>query len=416
MNKPSNVIGEGTYGCVLKPSLHCSNKKLSYKNKISKIMLSKHAEKELSEYTIISKIDKKRDYFVGMPTKCKVKNTTTTIKSINKCKHLKKKYKNTQKNLKNMDLLIIEDGGVDLVNYSRNLMKSERTIENIRKNKKMWIEVHRLFRGIILFQKYNILHNDIKPQNIVFNEKMNRLNFIDFGIMKNSNTEIKKAKKSENWFYDYAFWNYPLEMQYLNKDVYIKLSERSIHEKNKLFSNLINDIKHNVDNEFVNSFKIFMEYITYNKSKDQELHIVNKYLSTFQKLVTEQIQKDKYEIFLKKSVNTIDVYGLGMALQYLLNNCKHLLTPIIIQSMETCFFNMTTPNLLQRYTIDEAIDAYETFLMDSEFLKDFGFTIENHSIVEKNIINNRKIKQQIKSIKSKDLTMSRENPYRINEI
>jgi hypothetical protein len=32
----SKVIGEGSYGCVMKPSLPCKNKTISYKNKISK--------------------------------------------------------------------------------------------------------------------------------------------------------------------------------------------------------------------------------------------------------------------------------------------------------------------------------------------------------------------------------------------
>ena len=43
----SKVVGEGTFGCVLKPPLLCDSKstltKKDYANKISKIMYSKHA-------------------------------------------------------------------------------------------------------------------------------------------------------------------------------------------------------------------------------------------------------------------------------------------------------------------------------------------------------------------------------------
>ena len=42
-------LGEGTYGCVHKPSLKCKNKRLSYKGKISKIMHSSEAFKEMTE-------------------------------------------------------------------------------------------------------------------------------------------------------------------------------------------------------------------------------------------------------------------------------------------------------------------------------------------------------------------------------
>ena len=46
----SNVIGEGTYGCVHKPSLKCKKKRINYDNKISKVMKTKEANIELKEY------------------------------------------------------------------------------------------------------------------------------------------------------------------------------------------------------------------------------------------------------------------------------------------------------------------------------------------------------------------------------
>ena len=42
----SEVIGEGSYGCVHRPSLQCTKKKVG-KNKISKLMTRKHLNKEL---------------------------------------------------------------------------------------------------------------------------------------------------------------------------------------------------------------------------------------------------------------------------------------------------------------------------------------------------------------------------------
>ena len=34
----SNVVGEGTYGCVHKPSLRCDKLNVDYKEKVSKLM------------------------------------------------------------------------------------------------------------------------------------------------------------------------------------------------------------------------------------------------------------------------------------------------------------------------------------------------------------------------------------------
>ena len=47
----SKKIGEGTYGCVHKPSLKCEDNKIisNYNDKISKIMKNKHAQIEMKE-------------------------------------------------------------------------------------------------------------------------------------------------------------------------------------------------------------------------------------------------------------------------------------------------------------------------------------------------------------------------------
>ena len=59
------IIGEGGFGCVFKPSLKCADKKISYKNKISKWMLSKNAVEELQEYAVIAKADSNTDFYTG---------------------------------------------------------------------------------------------------------------------------------------------------------------------------------------------------------------------------------------------------------------------------------------------------------------------------------------------------------------
>ena len=66
----SKVIGEGSYGCVHKPSLICKTKKMNYENKISKIMTKKHLNDEIREYKKIKKVDKHHDIHLGTPSTC----------------------------------------------------------------------------------------------------------------------------------------------------------------------------------------------------------------------------------------------------------------------------------------------------------------------------------------------------------
>ena len=55
--KEPEVIGEGTYGCVTKPSLVCKGSKRNYSHKVSKIMIKKYAKKEHNDMKQITKID-----------------------------------------------------------------------------------------------------------------------------------------------------------------------------------------------------------------------------------------------------------------------------------------------------------------------------------------------------------------------
>ena len=49
------VIGTGTYGCVVKPSLKCTTSQ-DYKNRVSKVMNKADAMEEYAEMEKISKI------------------------------------------------------------------------------------------------------------------------------------------------------------------------------------------------------------------------------------------------------------------------------------------------------------------------------------------------------------------------
>jgi serine/threonine protein kinase len=383
----STVIGEGAFGCVIKPSLPCSNKKISYKNKISKVMISKEAIKELKEYSIIGKADKNNNFYLGRPTHCKLKKTKETIKAIEKCVHLKKKYfhkKSLKDGIKDLDLLVMKDGGINLKMLAIMVDVMKVTRENSIKIKRIWIEMHKLFRGILLFQKHDIVHHDVKPQNIVYNMNEHLANFIDFGHMRNISYEIKKSMNSDNWIYDYPFWNYPLEIKFLNKRDYMKFASKTTLEKEQDFSNILDDIRNNSETKFVDAFRIFLDYIIYNKSKTEEKEIIQKYLLAYHKMIIEQVIPDNYKEFLQKSVTSIDVYGLGMTLSYLLNCSTKFLKKDLISALETCFFNMTTPNLLQRFSIEEAIDMYENILTEFEIIDEFGLVFENHKMVQKN--------------------------------
>lgn len=396
----SEVIGEGAYGCVHKPSLICKNKNISYKNKISKIMLSKEAIKELKEYAIISRIDKRNEFYVGMPTTCRVKNTAQAIKAVDKCKHIKKKYfrrTTVKRGLSKMSLLVMSDGGRDFKSMANYFEKMKDTKDSINIVKKFWIESHRLFRGLLTFQKYGIIHHDVKPQNLVYNVTENRINYIDFGHMRNIKQEIEKCNYSDNWIYDYPFWNYPFEIQFLNRGEFIHFANKSEREKEQFIINFIDDLKNNRDTKFTTAFLIFMDYFLRNRSKDEEKTICDRYITDFKTTILNHM-KD-YNTFLSTSIESIDVYGLGMSLQYILSYTKRFMDAGIVKELEECFFRMTSANLMQRYTVIEATSAFESALQTARYI-----SFENNKPIKEK---HYSVQKSLQKITSNDISLKK---------
>jgi hypothetical protein len=82
------VVGEGTYGCVLKPSLKCKGKKnISYENKVSKVISKSNAKDELKEYDNVDRADKNGDFYLGKPESCNIDEKL--VSNTNAIKHCK---------------------------------------------------------------------------------------------------------------------------------------------------------------------------------------------------------------------------------------------------------------------------------------------------------------------------------------
>ena len=365
--KPSEVIGEGSYGCIHKPSLICKdNKKVSYKDKISKLLLTENAISEFKEFMLISDSDKQNEYFLGVPDLCKVKSTKIALKSIQKCKKLTKKNNNkpiTKNQLKNYSVLVMKYGGIDLEKLGLEFGKIPENSVNKNKAIIFWKETKRLMNGLLSFQKHDIIHFDLKPQNIVYNKKTNRLNFIDFGHMRTISDSIESCQNSRNGLTESAFWNYPFEIQFLNQDQFLSTAKLTSEERNSWFLQFVSNITSHSQDDFVTAYDTFMDMFTEHMDTEEKERIGELYMADFFKTLDEQIMIEDYDTFLEKSVKTIDIYGIGMSLQYMLNYTRHLLPTNFIEKMsELCYF-MTTPDLKKRYMIEDTIENYNKTIL-----------------------------------------------------
>ena len=212
------ILGEGTYGCVIKPSLKCKGKKSSkiYENKVSKVMRDKHAIDELKEMEYISNIKGIEKYAVNLPIKCKPDLTNSNFnKYVSKCDtyYVAQQY---LENPKKLSLLLLDDGGLDM-------QQSLKLIINGTDNDKkiFYNSFINLFEGLEFFRKNKIVHFDIKLINLVYNFEKGEAKFIDFGLMKKDET-IKKEYSNNSAWYARNHFNWPPENMCGTKEMYRK--------------------------------------------------------------------------------------------------------------------------------------------------------------------------------------------------
>lgn len=368
-------IGEGSYGCVHRPSLECQGKNITYKKKISKTMLTKHAVKELHEYDKIAHIDKDRKFFMGKPIKCQPKNTPENLKPLQKCRILQRHLSNKdiRKSLPKLSMLVMNDGGYELKTFSKKMESLVVNEENKLQIYSFLLEMYRIFKGIELFQKNEFVHHDIKPQNVLYDPKTRRANFIDFGLSRTFDKIIKDSVEDINPLADYAFWSFPFEIQFLNKDDYMKIAYMSKEQRREYMDDIINDYKTGADTKFNIAMELFFDYILYNKSSEEKSNIISKYIEDFSDMIFEFDVK-KYDTFVNLCINTIDLYGLAMTLQYVILHIHKYLDNQMCKDLEELFYQMMRPNIFRRMTTSIASDKYK------EILEKYGIKEKNKTL------------------------------------
>jgi serine/threonine protein kinase len=336
-------------------------------------MKSKHADVELNEYNKIDRIDPTHSYYLGKPKKCGVRFTEKNIKSIQKCRYTKKN-KNFESTISDYSLLIMPNGGTDLKTWSEKMRQMTSTLENRQTVRRFFFEAQRLFKGLIHFQKYGILHNDLKPANIVYNAKTGRANFIDFGLMADMREILGDSRDSKNSFAEYAFWSYPLDLMFYNRAIFNKYAKFTQKEKDAIYRQIVEDYNRGRSTKTTDALKVFFNYITKFVSEEVSTHMMNQYMEGFYQTLTKYVVPEKYDVFLEKSLKTFDVYGLGFSLMYCLNSCQHLMSSRVYNMLYDCFLDMYSGNLDIRLTPHKAFAQYVKILRFWKTLKDKSLT------------------------------------------
>jgi serine/threonine protein kinase len=185
------IIGEGTYGCVLKPSVRCRSRDGrelgNQPDDVAKVMYETDAIEEIREINKIKRFDERNIFTLPMAEYCDIsygEQPEGIRRDIDNCVAVEDGERIGREHGNPMSALIMKDGGVPFEDYIQETYESGNPNIN-----KILSGLWRVFYGLKVINDNKYIHNDIKSDNIVVKNKDGelRFNIIDFGLMTQKN-------------------------------------------------------------------------------------------------------------------------------------------------------------------------------------------------------------------------------------
>lgn len=283
-----DLVAQGSYGCVFRPSLTCKDEIERPEGVVSKVILTKEAKKEMVENNKINKIDKDNIYHLPAPKICDFQEKHLDEPGMENCDVLKKETLRKKK----LSLLQYKDGGTSLDLFLRhNFFDNKTNLNNFL------LQFYDLIYGLNEMNVNKYIHNDIKIHNIVINPETLKMNYIDFGL----SSTYKKALDNLESRYSWGYFAYPLETMLTTKKIYNYVKEKNVNKAfRKIKNSYLSSYAKVIDDNYVKngSFYTFM----WNNERLRKLYINDIHKSSS--------QKD----FAKEIIDKVDVFSLGLVL------------------------------------------------------------------------------------------------------
>ena len=372
------IIGDGSYGCILRPNLKCGRFQPS-NDYVSKVIPRRMGGNDIvqDEYHNLNKefnlpsIDPNGDYFIAPIELCTFEEVNPSDLEIDKDKLANSPYyegcpstiidKTTSKLLKSRTEadkaeglkrlnsenanIIMPFGGDDIADL-RKRQKKDNTLPSLHSQ---WNSYYNLIIGILKLNKNSIAHRDIKPPNILqYGDKMK---LIDFGLAN---------KTSNTWDdFDGTFYVYWPGDYYFNNAIY-KLFERhfegnQINDRIKKISFLIERIIKKGRNATEFDFSDLEEFFLI----DDE-HLKRSKESLLRFLINCKVDKLVNHVqYTTRTNETFDVYMLGA---FFSNEFKKLASidsnSDFNQAFKELIMKMTSNDPFERPLPDEILKEY----------------------------------------------------------
>jgi len=345
----SQLLSQGGFGCVYYPGLNCKGKSLLKKNVVSKLQKNNfNSINEIYIGKIIKTIPLYIDFFLPVIKSCQTDIRLFDKNLISECqiiKGSKNKY------------ILMDIPYVPNKPFVSIFEKDNKHILLILTETFTY-----LLKCISKLLNINIVHFDLKADNILYNSLTNNPQIIDFGI----SIPIKNLNKNtiKDFFYIYApeYYIWPLEVHIINYLVNETQSKLTTIEAKLIVENYVksNSALSIFSPEFISRYQIACE-------KE-----INKFVDKSREIVIEQLIK-----FYK----TWDNYSLSIIylklFEYIFPDGYYKNTMLI--SLSQLLLININPNPTKRLSIEDTLKKFQNI-----FYKDGD--VSSYLDVAKNII------------------------------
>lgn len=203
--KQPAFVAQGSYGCVMRPAYKCpdSNAASSSSRPPSKLVphtiaklfsRKRHFNEELEIDKHVRHIDPTGEFTIVASDHCELSSNLYPEHEVKLCTFHKFRDPTVPQ-------IVYPDGGINLWDEVRR-QGSSQTFENI------YVAMEPVFKGLQVISAHGMVHQDIKPSNIVYDTNTNTCKLIDFGILiHNSNV----FTTSNQYFLNRTYMYFPPE-------------------------------------------------------------------------------------------------------------------------------------------------------------------------------------------------------------
>ena len=315
----TEFINKGYYGCVFRPYLKSDKRFKKTDNYVGKVFIKeKHMQEELKSVELTEKIDPSNVFTVKFIGKSKVKEVKDKklLKTISECDLF-----NKPEDIKGCHQLVYEYGGVDFKDLEN---------VNIFEILPLWVNI---FKGITLLEKSKLVHQDIKPDNLLYNHNQHKINMIDFGLLQRFGEIYEKQEWSRNNF-DYVY--YPPEY---------KISYGLLYTRRKKLRTF----------NITRNFKTHKKLLKFLNKEYNYVGLIDEYERNLRKKNIEDKSPDEIRKHFTKYASKVDIYSMGITLlEILYDNDVKLKNKPLDNDFKDFIFHIIHPDPSKRYSPTEA--------------------------------------------------------------